>query len=92
MLARVPILRIVTTPHMPAGSAQAQMNPRVAHGKTLLTTSAAGRYGFHLIHMRALLPISCHVDSGKIPNCRIADHSDCHRLVRGSELRRPKAF
>jgi hypothetical protein len=43
--ARMPILRIVAAPDVSASSAQAKMNPGVAHGETFLATVAAGGDG-----------------------------------------------
>src|SRR4029077_11256975 len=58
VLACMPILRIVAAPHVSASSAQAKMNPGVAHGETFLATFAAGGDGLDRAEVRALLTSS----------------------------------
>src|SRR5438105_15313033 len=54
MHSRVPILRVIAATDMPAGSAQAQMNPGVAEPEALLATATTRPIGPPEIQMTAL--------------------------------------
>jgi hypothetical protein len=49
VLSRVPILRVVATTDMPAGSAESQMNPGIAELEALLATATTRLIGPHEI-------------------------------------------
>ena len=55
VLSRVPILRVVATTDMPAGSAESQMNPGIAELEALLATATTRLIGPHETQMTALL-------------------------------------
>lgn len=55
VLACMPILGIVAAADVPASSAQAKMNPGVAHGETFLAAVPARGDGLERTEVRALL-------------------------------------
>jgi hypothetical protein len=54
MLARVLVLGRVAAPHMTAGKAHPQVDPRVAYGETLLAPLGIGGHVMYLVEMFAL--------------------------------------
>jgi hypothetical protein len=53
MLGGVPVLRVIATTDVPAGSTQAQVHPRVAHLQAFLAAVGVGMIRLDLVEVSA---------------------------------------